>query len=81
MYFGHNKPHEKTHDKAKPINETSMVKHLFTGDVAVSKCDDCRDSAGVPKTVSNLIQDPRMNTKYDDAWFLKHNPQYWNNLR
>jgi len=22
-----------------------------------------------------------MNVKYDDAWFLKHNPQYWNNLR
>lgn len=22
-----------------------------------------------------------MNPKYDDAWFLKNNPQYWNNIR
>ena len=22
-----------------------------------------------------------MNSKYDDAWFLKHNPQIWNNIR
>ena len=58
-----------------------MVKHLFTGNVAVDKCNDCKDKAAPPTKVSNLIQTPNMNNKYDDAWFLKHNPQYWNNIR
>jgi len=58
-----------------------MVKHLFTGDVAINKCKDCKDKS-VPKTkISNLISSPKMNTKYDDAWFLQNNPQYWNNIR
>lgn len=58
-----------------------MVKHLFTGDVAVNKCSDCKPSDAGPEKVSNLLSKPEMNTKYDDAWFLKHNPQYWNNIR
>ena len=31
--------------------------------------------------VSNLVNRPRLNEKYTDAWFLKENPQYWANLR
>ena len=31
--------------------------------------------------VSNLVNKPRLNEKYTDAWFLKENPQFWNNLR
>ena len=58
-----------------------MVKHLFTGDVAVGTCSDCKPTHAPPEKVSNLLSKPEMNVKYDDAWFLKHNPQYWNNLR
>lgn len=31
--------------------------------------------------VSNLVNKPKLNDKYEDAWFLKQNPQYWANLR
>ena len=32
--------------------------------------------------VSNLVSDGvKLNEKYDDAWYLKHNPQHWNNVR
>ena len=27
------------------------------------------------------MQNPKMNMKYDDAWFLQQNPQSWNNMR
>jgi len=58
-----------------------MVKTLFTGDVASNKCNICKEGESAPAKVSNLLQNPHMNEKYDDAWFLKHNPQYWNNIR
>ena len=28
-----------------------------------------------------MVREPALNAKYDDAWFLKQNPQHWNNLR
>ena len=31
--------------------------------------------------VSNLINQPSLNVKYDDAWYLKNNPQHWANLK
>ena len=31
--------------------------------------------------MSNLVNKPKLNDKYEDAWFLKQNPQYWANLR
>ena len=35
-----------------------------------------------PEKVSNLVSDGvKMNDKYDDALYLKHNPQHWNNVR
>jgi len=27
------------------------------------------------------MKEPKLNSKYDDAWYLLHNPQHWNNLR
>lgn len=51
-----------------------MIKTLYTNDVAISKCNNCRDPGEEPTKVSNLLRDPQMNGKYDDAWFLKNNP-------
>jgi len=58
-----------------------MVKTLFTGNVALNQCNDCKDDTVAPTKVSNLVQKPQMNNKYEDAWFLKQNPQHWNNVR
>lgn len=45
--------------RAEPVREvithSNIIKHLFTGDVATSKCDDCRDQAAPPTKVSNLL--------------------------
>ena len=51
-----------------------MVKHLFTNDVVADKCDNCRAQQAGPITVSNLVGKATINSKYDDAWYLKHNP-------
>ena len=57
------------------------MRELFTNNVAIDQCDDCKPKPGAPQTVSNLVSNPTLNVKYDDAWFLKQNPQHWNNLR
>ena len=64
-----------------PVAESSKVKELFTNNVATDVCDDCKPTAATPQTVSSLVSNPVLNVKYDDAWFLKQNPQHWNNLR
>lgn len=58
-----------------------MIKHLFTGDVAAGQCDNCRPEEPGQPIVSNLVGKPTINSKYDDAWYLKHNPQQWSNVR
>ena len=52
-----------------------MIKHIFTNNVAVDLCDACKPEQVGPSTVSNLVGSTKINTKYDDAWYLKHNPQ------
>lgn len=61
--------------------ESSAVKELFTNNVAMNQCEDCKPTPPGPQKVSNLVRDPALNVKYDDAWFLKQNPQHWTNLR
>lgn len=56
------------------VPESSKVRELFTNNVAQDVCDDCRPKEGSKDGVSNLISDPKLNIKYDDAWFLQHNP-------
>ena len=58
-----------------------MIKHIFTNNVAVDLCDACKPEQVGPSTVSNLVGSTKINTKYDDAWYLKHNPQQWTNVR
>lgn len=58
-----------------------MVKQLFTNDVALDQCKDCRAPDPASAKVSNLTSNPKINMKYDDAWFLQQNPQSWNNIR
>lgn len=71
----------------------AIVRDIFTNNVAIGKCDNCKDpedgrlEAPTIKgdrtidKVSNLVNKPKLNEKYTDAWFLQQNPQYWNNLR
>jgi len=63
------------------VPESSKIKEIFTSNVAMNKCDDCKDKDAAPQKLSNLTEAPKMNSKYDDAWFLKQNPQHWSNLR
>lgn len=56
------------------VPEGSKVKELFTGNVAMNVCEDCKPKDPSNKGISNLIADPKLNLKYDDAWFLQHNP-------
>jgi hypothetical protein len=80
LYFGQNDPSQnKVGQPARQeVTESNMVKTLFTG---ATKCDDCKEQAPPPTKVSNLLNQPAMNSKYSDAWFLHNNPQYWNNIR
>ena len=74
----------KTTEAAPPsqsIGECQMIKHLFTNDVALGQCDNCKPEEPGAVTVSNLVGKPTINSKYDDAWYLKHNPQQWANVR
>ena len=52
-----------------------MIKDIFTNNVAAEQCDDCKEVEPGPTTVSNLVGKATINSKYDDAWYLKHNPQ------
>ena len=79
MYFGQKSSIQPL--KTTQPKETGVVKRLFAGDVALNKCSDCKDQGAPPSKVSNLVSDPTINVKYDDAWFLKHNPQVWTNMR
>jgi hypothetical protein len=47
-----------------------MVKYLFTNDVALHLRGESRPEEPKPYKVSNLVQNPKMNAKYDDAWYL-----------
>lgn len=58
-----------------------MIKHLFTNNVAADQCDNCKEAEPAPTAVSNLVGKATINSKYDDAWYLKHNPQQWTNVR
>lgn len=82
LYFGQTQPVQAAREEAKlQVPESSMVKELFTGNVAMDVCENCKPKAAAPSKVSNLVTQPEINSKYDDAWYLKHNPQVWNNLR
>ena len=74
LYFGQNDKNKEQQPKVAVVTENNMIKHLFTGDVAANKCGDCKEGAPPPSKVSNLLNNPHMNNKYDDAWFLKQNP-------
>lgn len=75
------------------VPESQMVKTLFTNNVALDQCDNCKpqnfidpncELVGGDKItarVSAVMKEPKLNSKYDDAWYLLHNPQHWNNLR
>ena len=84
LYFGQGK---KTEPKGSTIKigmgvpESSKVKELFTNNTASNTCDLCKPLKDPDVKVSNLVSDPQLNLKYDDAWFLQNNPQHWNNLR
>ena len=52
------------------MNENSIVKDLFTNNVATNQCDRCKPKDLIHKGISNLVQEPRLNPTYDDAWFL-----------
>jgi hypothetical protein len=79
-YFGQGKKQE-TVTVGNGIPESSKVRELFTNHVASDTCADCAPRKAGQEGVSNLVADPKLNLKYDDAWFLQHNPQYWENLR
>ena len=83
LYFGNQGPNTVGEEKPRQVPESSMVKELFTNNVAVALhgWEDREAKPEPEKKVSNLVSAPKMNEKYDDAWFLKHNPQHWNNLR
>ena len=64
------------------VPETSKVKELFTNDIYTGlNTENSRSMKDPVVKVSNLVSDPQLNLKYDDAWFLQQNPQHWNNLR
>lgn len=84
IYFGQNGV--KTTEAAPPsqsVGEGQMIKHLFTNDVVVDQYDNFEPKPSEPgaATVSNLVGKPTINSKYDDAWYLKYNPQQWTNVR
>lgn len=72
LYFGQNQPAVAAGDNlpGAHVPESSMVKQLFTNDVALDQCKDCRAPDPASAKVSNLTQNPKINMKYDDAWFL-----------
>lgn len=61
-----------------------MIKHLFTSVPSIDGIDPGYlrepDEPGAAK-VSNLVGKPKINSKYDDAWYLQANPQQWTNVR
>lgn len=80
LYFGQNDPTKVGQRTVQPVTEANMVKTMFVGDIEAGKCVGY-DQPAPPTKVSNLLQKPALNSKYDDAWFLQNNPQYWNNIR
>ena len=58
-----------------------MIKTLFTGDAAPAMSELGKPGEPPAASVSNLVGKPTINSKYDDAWYLKHNPQQWANVR
>ena len=83
LYFGSAQPAKKAEKGTPggPVPESSKIKEIFTSNVALNQCDNCKHKDAAPQKVSNLVEDPKLNLKYDDAWFLKQNPQHWNNIR
>ena len=79
-YYGQERPKEYA-VSGTAVPETSKVRELFTNNVATNQCEDCKPKSSKAGGVSNLVSEPQLNLKYDDAWFLQHNPQHWNNLR
>lgn len=80
LYFGQQQDTSAPRTLAS-VPETSKVKELFTNNVALDICDDCKPAVPGKLGVSNLINEPSLNVKYDDAWFLKENPQHWANIK
>lgn len=89
LYFGQAKKTEPKGDTIKigmGVPEQSKVKELFTNPIHTGEYTPYEEFKKKPLKdptvkVSNLVSDPTLNLKYDDAWFLQNNPQHWNNLR
>lgn len=83
LYFG------QQQDTSAPrtlgsVPETSKVKELFTnpyGDQVPLPTNQKIQQVEGKFGVSNLINAPSLNVKYDDAWYLKNNPQHWANIK
>jgi hypothetical protein len=83
LYFGQAAAAGGQQATTSTVPESSAVRELFTNNVATKLAlglSDEKPRPG-PQKVSNLVRDPALNVKYDDAWFLKQNPQHWTNLR
>ena len=75
MYFGSSTGGvQGSPKKSAAANKTqycNKVKEVFTSNVAKNQCEDCKPKGAAAKKVSNLMKEPQINVKYDDAWFLK----------
>lgn len=72
-YFGQEKS-KNSSVTGVAVPESSKVRELFTNNVATDQCEDCKPRKAPQSQVSNLVSEPQLNLKYDDAWFLQHNP-------
>ncbi len=54
----------------RSVPESSMVKELFTNNIATNTCDKCKPEELPGTKVTNLVGKVTMNQKYDDAWYL-----------
>ena len=75
IYYGQDgKQAPEATGATRSVPASSMIKELFTNDIAADQCDGCRPGDPPLSKVSNLIGKVTMNQKYDDAWYLKNNP-------
>lgn len=73
-YFGANSKIDPVKKQAKTETGKDIIEDLFTNNMAKGVCELCKDPEDdnlEGNKVSNLVNKPRLNERYTDAWFLK----------